>query len=599
MKKRLLSLLLVLVMTFGVCIPVMAADDSEILGVLAALGVMNGDENGNLNLSDSVTRAQFAKMVVAASAYGDKGGESSGVSPFSDVKYNHWAAGYVATARDAAWLNGYLDGTFKPDKTVTLSEAVTVLEKLLGYADSDFRGIWPAGQMSLARSLNLNSGVSAAENTGLTRLECAKLVYNTLNAKTKLGTIYAQSLGYGLDTGGKLDYLSLMNDVMEGPIVVTDSLWQTFIGFSPLHVYRNSADANVDDIQKYDLVYYSQKMSSVWAWNNPKTGTIDSILPNTSNPTSIVVSGVTYVLGTSSASFAVSNLGEFSVGDGITLLLGRDNTVAAIYSAQQIDTSVVGVVTGTGIEAYESASGDRYTKDYIAIIATDGILRKFSLNTSSSVNAGDIVSISYNGNTSTVKKLSSGGASGRVNSTGTQIGLTKLSESAEILDVFESGGRKVAVSRIAGVTIDSSEVLACVKNSTGEIEKLVLNDVTGDIHSYGILTDKNIVPSSSLAFTVYYSYICGGVSIIYPSTNIDFGGQVGAVRIEGSTSAPTGMKNLKNGSISNFGTSSATIDGNSFDLTALGTGVRKALWGLLSHNSLVSEYDELYADRLV
>ncbi|MGE4353315.1 MAG: S-layer homology domain-containing protein, partial [Oscillospiraceae bacterium] len=569
MNKRLISLLLVFVMTVSLAAPAMAADNSEVLDVLAALGVMNGDENGDLNLSGNITRAQFAKMVVAASKYGDKGGESTGVSPFADVKFTYWAAGYVATARDAGWLNGYLDGTFRPDRSVTMAEAVTVLEKLLGYSDSDISGTWPAGQMALARSLGLNSGVNAADDEDLTRMECAKLVYNTLNADTKQGTVYALSLGYSLDTGGNIDYLSLMNKAMEGPLVVTDGTWLDEIGFTPLHVYRNSADATIADVQQYDLVYYSQKMSAVWAWNNPKTGMVDSVLPDTANPTSIVLSGVSYTLGTSAAVSAVSDLGDIQVGDVVTVLLGKDDDVAAVFSAQKLDTTVVGVVAGTGIEAYESATGDRYTKNYIAVIATDGTARKFSLDAASGADKGDIVSISYSGDTVTVKKLLGGGVSGRVNSSGTQIGTVRFSDDVEILDVFEFSAKKITTSRIAGVTIDADEVLACVKNSAGEIEKLVLDDVTGDVQSYGILTEKSTVPGTNLGFTVYYSFICNGVSTIYPSTNRDIGGEIGGVRIEGSVSAPTGMQSLKSGGISDLGTSSVTVSGNQFDTASV------------------------------
>ena len=66
--------------------------DTVIEQVIGALEIMRGDQNGNLNLSNKVTRAEFARMLVAASSYKDKVSAVSNVSPFQDVPYTHWAA---------------------------------------------------------------------------------------------------------------------------------------------------------------------------------------------------------------------------------------------------------------------------------------------------------------------------------------------------------------------------------------------------------------------------------------------------------------------------------------------------------------------------
>ena len=67
-----------------------------------------------------------------------------------DRPYTHWAAGYIKTAVQQGWLTGYLDGSFRPDKTVTLEEAATGVLKLLGYTTEDFSGSYPYGQLALS-----------------------------------------------------------------------------------------------------------------------------------------------------------------------------------------------------------------------------------------------------------------------------------------------------------------------------------------------------------------------------------------------------------------------------------------------------------------
>ena len=146
LKKRILSLLLAAVVLLGSAPAAFAASevsDSVIEQVVRAAGIMVGDASGNMNLDKTVTRAEYAKMLVAASTYKDKVSGVSNSSPFSDVPYTHWAAGYIKTAVAQGWLTGYLDGSYKPDNTVTLEEAATGARKLLGYTTEDFSCSYP------------------------------------------------------------------------------------------------------------------------------------------------------------------------------------------------------------------------------------------------------------------------------------------------------------------------------------------------------------------------------------------------------------------------------------------------------------------------
>lgn len=602
MKKRLLSLILSAIICVGAGAPSLAAGD-DMLNTLSALGIMNGDENGNLNLEENITRAQFAKMAVAASRLGESS-NLAGELPYSDVSASHWASGYIASANNAGWLNGYPDGSFSPDSIVTLAEAVTVLEKLLDYKDDDFKSAWPTGQMVLANSKGLTTGIKAQQSTALTRLECAKLVYNTLNASTKSEKVYASTLGHALDAGGKIDAEALIKKVTTGPTVIGSKSWLDDIGFTPFRVYRNGTLVSISAVQVYDVMYYSEIMSTVWAIDNPASGTLEAVLPNASSPQKMVVSGSTYDIGTTSASYAVSELGQFKIGDEITLLLGNDNTVAAVQKYEKHLEQVVGVVTAVGVEKHESDGGDRYTKDYISLFSTDGTTHKFSLDSKPSAVVGDIVSVNSDDSGVTVQELSPGGVSGRVNSAGTQIGTIKINAGAEILDVSASSGRKITAERLSGINLESDDVLACVFSSSGEIVKLVLRNVTGDVHSYGMLTEKTTIPSET-GFTVYYNYISGGVSMLYPSANLDLGGEVGGVRIEGSIAAPASMKELTSGAISSVADNKAVIGASKFSLTqsvqvyvttADGFKLTKLSDLDLSSHSLTGWYDALPAD---
>lgn len=141
MKKKILSFVIVLCLTASLfAAPALAVsnDQSTVTAeqIVKALGIMTGDQNGNMNLSNNVSRAEFVKIMVAASHYKDSVSENASNSLFRDVKQDYWAAGYIKVAVDNGWFVGYVDGTFHPNGTITLEESATAVLRLLGYTST-------------------------------------------------------------------------------------------------------------------------------------------------------------------------------------------------------------------------------------------------------------------------------------------------------------------------------------------------------------------------------------------------------------------------------------------------------------------------------
>ena len=66
MRKKIISLLLILLMTAG-CLPAAAEEPSDLTWLVSALDIMKGDPDGNFRLYDNVTRAEFTKIAIASS----------------------------------------------------------------------------------------------------------------------------------------------------------------------------------------------------------------------------------------------------------------------------------------------------------------------------------------------------------------------------------------------------------------------------------------------------------------------------------------------------------------------------------------------------
>lgn len=199
-KNRIRILALVLCLLFIPSLGAAAAGETEIADLLAGMSIMNGYPDGELRLEQAVTRAEFSKIAIAASPYKNQVASSMAVSPFSDVSYQHWAAPYVKLAVSNGLITGYPDATFRPDQTVVLEEAVTIMLKLLGYTSDDFGYSWPYGQVGLAQNIGLLDNISAGIGTELSRRDVMLLVYNLLTCSPKNSTAdYLESIQYKLE----------------------------------------------------------------------------------------------------------------------------------------------------------------------------------------------------------------------------------------------------------------------------------------------------------------------------------------------------------------------------------------------------------------
>ena len=94
---------------------------------LSNAGVINGYEDGTFKPNGKITRAEFATIASRFFEYADENMEN----PFSDVEENTWYYQYIMAASDMGLINGYPDGTFKPDNLITRAEAVTIVNRTL------------------------------------------------------------------------------------------------------------------------------------------------------------------------------------------------------------------------------------------------------------------------------------------------------------------------------------------------------------------------------------------------------------------------------------------------------------------------------------
>ena len=533
MKKRVFSLLLALVLTLSAAaIPASAAESfsdvtdkktAQNVEVLRLLGVIEGNGAGQFNPSGLLTRAEFCKMVVVLMGKGSDAMRYKTVTIFPDVRATHWAAGYINLAvrqSEPKLLAGLPDGTFQPDSYITYGQAVTILMRVLGFADKDSGGIWPDGYINLAKSTGVSAGVNLTGSAAITRAQAAQLFVNVLSTGkdgkgyepagcTKGEEVTLVSMnGDKLRISGEKDPKTLVRpssssalNGLKGHLLTNgDGKVMTFVpttssttgaavsnaavilpadkstsGISALTdgrtdytVYRNGVLSSVSTLRKNDVVTYDAVSNTVYACDTRVTVYYESCEPSPSVPVSIKVLGGTQfeVLPT-----AQQSLSKFKPGKTMTLLLTSDGTVAgAVENDYSARGNAIGIVDSDGNVKLLCGSTEKK-------LELGGDVR-----VDTSELKGKLVSISSSSKTSVGLYAKTGGVSGDLNVREGTLGSKKLASGVMIFDK----GELKNLSDLTDVSVPQSRISYARTNANGEIDLIVLIG-TGD-ELYGRVT---------------------------------------------------------------------------------------------------------------
>ena len=95
------------------------------VSTLSSMGIVKGHNDGTFAPNAPITRAEFAAI---AARFDDKNTDTS--SKFTDIA-SHWAKNEIGIAANKGWINGYPDGTFRPNQYITHAEAMTLVNRVL------------------------------------------------------------------------------------------------------------------------------------------------------------------------------------------------------------------------------------------------------------------------------------------------------------------------------------------------------------------------------------------------------------------------------------------------------------------------------------
>lgn len=409
--KRALSLALSSVMLLGMMVvgtsaasypDVDAQDNLEAIEVLQMLGVMKGDEKGNFNPDNKVTRNEMA--VIMTHLLNLKEG---GTNPFTDVPT--WAQPYVS----AIYANGVTSGTsattYGGSNNVTATEAALMVMKALGYFgyQGEFGDNWTVSVVKQATKIGLFDGVNAAATSQITRSEAAQICLNALEATVQVveeqGGMDVDGNGISVSVKPTYKYTDVANSTFDYTSNANDKVQQLCEKLYGEKLKKDTTGAKTDDFGRPAAVWtYSGKtVTAPKAADATYTAKVDgktmyTDLGLSANLAKENVTTYTNGKGNGTNTQGITKNDEASKwGANGTLtqvyLKTNDKTGDVVGATVVVTETVAGKITGTG----KNSDGDRIVKvdgleykteafatdDIVLYTVADGKIKSMSLAT--------------------------------------------------------------------------------------------------------------------------------------------------------------------------------------------------------------------------
>ena len=242
-------------------------------------------------------------------------------------------------------------------------------------------------------------------------------------------------------------------------------------------IFKNGIPADLTDLRQYDVGTYDAGSNTLFVSDLKLTGLYENAYPNSNAPSTVTVMGAELNVLPS----AIPDLAQFKVGDRMTLLLTTTGQVAGAVSTDVAKSNAVGVAKVT--------AGGEGSDGTAEITLLDGLITLKGSTTGSEKLNGCLVTVSSGRRDYlSLSRVNGKGASGILNLTTNRVGTKALSEGARFFEQVGNGELvEIERSDITVDTVPANKITYVGYDWAGRVDKLVLDDVTGDRYDYGMI----------------------------------------------------------------------------------------------------------------
>jgi hypothetical protein len=306
-----------------------------------------------------------------------------------------------------------------------------------------------------------------------------------------------------------------------------DSIWHNKLSFdvNSATVYKNGSKVTADDIESGDVIYYSNELKTLWAYNKKAFGVIKTITPNTATPQSVVVAGVTYSLdlspidSTADSIDKTNNLVEnawgkrldengIEEGDNVVVLFGYDGKVADICTVDKMAVTLTGYVLSVADKIVkDEGTYSSGMKRVIKMVDTQGVVREFPC-TDTSIDKQTIVLVSFKDGQPIIAKVNT--TQNRVPS---DINTKKMAEGVRLLEINNQNFSVITAKELQNIAWSEAQVVYYQLNSKDEITDLILSNVTYSAYKYALLKKVVFPEFDSFGGLIQFTFAVGDTEL--------------------------------------------------------------------------------------
>lgn len=325
-------------------------------------------------------------------------------------------------------------------------------------------------------------------------------VYQGGQSKSTYGDTYAKQMPYGTnavfcyDKAGALQSIYLLTgdsgSITAVALPGTDPFRSMFSSVAPT-VYKNGVPASLTDVKPYDVGTFDGNADILNLSDRKLTGVYENATPSAVSPSKITVMGETFDV----LDCALKDLINFKLGDKLTLLLDGNNNVAGVVSPEAVSGEVFGVATIQATPHTQVDDKGNVVRTWHTFEATVelSIGKTVKGEVSSTVPAaqrapGQLVSVtSYESGQLRLTPVTSAAAPGAWRPLDGKLGSLNVSPQVAVYDRVGSGPLvKVTVAQATAPSIAAGKITYFHTDSHGSVDVIILNDATGDGHTYGL-----------------------------------------------------------------------------------------------------------------
>lgn len=191
---------------------------SKYAGLLNELGIVNGYEDGTFRPENSISRGEISAITVRMLGH-DAEVLYSLDEAFYDVDNEHIFYKEISACVNLGIINGYNDNTFRSENTISYNELAAIVVRALGYEQmAQLSGGYPTGYLVVANDIGITKGVTIKDKNAISRGEAATVVYKALHAPLLKQTSFGDDVKN--DSDRNVTVLSENHDIYKGTGVV-------------------------------------------------------------------------------------------------------------------------------------------------------------------------------------------------------------------------------------------------------------------------------------------------------------------------------------------------------------------------------------------